>query len=125
MAGRGLGLLAAARGEPERARTHFVDALQRCARVPDAYQWTRACTLESLCALAVAQGWPEARAWVDELLGLTQRSGMNDLAARAHLHSAALGQEAARVLAAELAQGIDSPALRLAVERAGASPLLA
>jgi len=116
LAGRGVALVAAARGEPDRARTLFIDALQRCARVPDSYAWGRVYTLEALCALAVAQAWPDAGAWVSQLLELAQRSGMRELAAKAHLHSAALGRGAALVVAAELAQDIGNPSLLRAVE---------
>lgn len=120
LAGRGLGLVAATRGEPERARTLLLDAIRRCMRFPDTYLWARVHALESLCGLAVAQAWPEAHAWVDELLVLSQRSGMQELAARAHLHSGHLGRRAALAVAAELARGIDNPSLARFVDTAWA-----
>lgn len=115
LAGRGLARVAERRDEPERAHELLLDALRRCARVPDSYLWGRVYALDALCALEVRHGWPQARTRVDEMLGLAQRSGMNELAARAQLHSAALGEEAALAVAAELAQDIDNPALTRAV----------
>jgi len=112
LAGRGMALVAAARGEAEQARTRFLDALQRCTRHPDTYLWARVVTLESLCALAVARAWPDARVWVDELRALSQGSGMRELVVKAHRHSAALGQAGARDVAAEMARDIDNPVLR-------------
>lgn len=116
LAGRGLARVSAARGDALRARDLLLDALQRGARVPDAYLWGRVYTLDALCALAVAHRWPEARAHVEEMLELAQRSGMHELAARAHLHSAALGRSAALDVAVELANDIDNPHLVRAVE---------
>jgi DNA-binding SARP family transcriptional activator len=122
LAGRGLGLVAAARGQSERARTLLLDAIQRCMRFPDTYLWARVHALESLCGQAVAQAWPEARAWVDELLVLSQRSGMQEQTVKAHLHSADLGQRAAWAVAAEMARGIDNPALARTVLTGRGSP---
>lgn len=120
LAGRGLAQVAAVRRDAARARELLLDALQRSSRVPDAYQWGRVYTLDALCTLAIAQGWPEARARVDDMLAWAQRSGMHELAARAHLHSAALGQTAALEVAVELAHGIGNPMLTRAVEAATA-----
>lgn len=54
---------------------------------------------------------PEAQRWIGDLEALATRTGMRELATRAYLHRARLGDraaaEAARVLAAE----IDNPAL--------------
>ncbi|MET0350082.1 MAG: BTAD domain-containing putative transcriptional regulator [Rhizobacter sp.] len=118
LAGRGLGLVAAAHGDTARARALFLDALKRCARVPDTYLWARVITLESLCALAVDLAWPEARAWLDDLLALAQGSGMRELVVKGHLHDAALGRRAALEVAAEMARDIDNPALDFAVDLA-------
>lgn len=121
LAARGLALVAAARQQAGRARELLLDALQRGARVPDAYQWGQVYTLDALCTLAVAHGWPEARVRVDEMLELAQRSGMQELAARGHLHSAALGKGAALEVAAGLAHDIGNPLLIRAVDAAMAS----
>jgi len=116
LSGRGLGLVAAARGEPERARTLFLDAIHRCMRFTDTYLWARVHALESLCVQAVAEAWPEAHAWVDELLVLSHRSGMQELAVKAHLHSARLGRRGALAVAAEMARDLDNPSLARAVD---------
>jgi len=55
---------------------------------------------------------------VTQLLELAQRSGMRELAAQAHLHSAALGRGPALAVAAELAHDIGNPALLRAVAAA-------
>lgn len=118
LAGRGLARVAAARGAPEQARELLLDALRRAARVPDSYLWARVYALDTLCELEVAQGRTEARARVDAMLALAQRSGMHEMTARAQLHSAALGQQPALAVAADLAKDIDSAALRRVVETA-------
>lgn len=103
IAGRGLGLVEAARGCREAATSVLLDALQRCGRLPDAYVWARAYTLEALCETAVNAGDGHAAAWVGELARLSARSGMRELMARSHHHRARLGEpgaaEAARALA--------------------------
>lgn len=91
LAGRGLARVAEQRGDPECARALLLDALQRCVRVPDSYVWGRVYVLDALCGLEVTQGRCEARGLVDEMLGLAQRSGTQELVVRAQLHSAALG----------------------------------
>lgn len=120
IAGRGLALVAIARGEPRGAVKILEDALTRCVRLPDAYLWGKAYALDALCAVAVQQGMPQAAVCVDELLGLAARCGMRELTVRAQLHHAALGHpasaEAARLLAAE----IDNPALHGLVDAAPA-----
>lgn len=118
LAGRGLARVAMARGQPDHARELVLDALQRSARVPDSYLWGRVYVLDVLCELDVARGHAEARARVDGMLDLAQRSGMHELAARAQLHSAALGQKPALAVAIELAKDIDNPVLRRVVEAA-------
>lgn len=118
LAGRGLAQVAAARGDTTRARELLLDALDRGSRVPDAYLWGRVYTLDALCALAIAQHWPEAPSRADEMLALAQRSGMRELVVRAHLHSVALGRTAALDVAAELAQELGNPVLMRAVAAA-------
>lgn len=118
LAARGLARVAQRRGDADRARELLLDALARAARVSDSYLWGRVYTLDALCELEVTQAWPGARARVDEMLELAQRSGMLELVARAQLHNAALGERAALVVAAELAQDIGNPVLTLAVEAA-------
>lgn len=111
IAGRGLGCIAIARGEPQRAVEIFVDAIARCVRLPDAYLWGKGHALDALCGVAVAHAMPQASAWVNDLQSLAARSGMRELTARACLHRAALGDSASGAAARLLASQIDNPAL--------------
>lgn len=111
IAGRGLGRVAMARGEPQRAAEILLDALARCTRLPDAYLWGRGYALDALCGVAVAQAMPQASAWINELQDLAARSGMRELTVRACLHRGALGDSASLAAAALLAGQIDNPAL--------------
>ncbi len=111
IAGRGLGCVAMARGEPQRAVEIFVDAVARSARLPDAYLWGKGYALDALCGVAVAHAMPQASAWINDLQGLAARSGMRELTVRAYLHRAALGDSASGDAARLLAGQIDNPAL--------------
>ena len=111
IAGRGLGRVAVARGEPRRAAEILLDALARCTRLPDAYLWGRGYALDALCDVAVAEAMPQASAWINELQDLAARSGMRELTVRACLHRGALGDSASTAAAALLAGQIDNPAL--------------
>jgi len=112
IAGRGLGRVAMAHSEPQRAVEILTDALARCVRLPDAYLWGKAFALDALCDIAVAQAMPQASAWVNELQGLAARSGMRELTVRACLHRGALGDSASTAAARLLAGQIDNPALQ-------------
>lgn len=111
VSGRGLGCVAAARGDCDRAADILEDAVRRNGRLPDAYQWGRAYALEALCRCAVARGKPRAAAWVDQLMALAGKAGMRELVARAHLHRAALGSSSNATAARVLVSDIDSPTL--------------
>ena len=111
LAARGVGLVAAARGEVHKALDWLADARRRCSRLPDGYLWLDAYTLESLCSLAVENGLAAAPAWIEELASLAARSGMRDLAVRACVHRGRLGDDSAFTAARMLAAGIESPAL--------------
>jgi hypothetical protein len=106
VAGRGLGLVAGARGDPARAIAILTDTLQRCARLPDAYVWGRVYVLDALCGQGVASRDARAAGWVDRLMADAASAGMRELVVRAHGHRAAMGDpraaEAARLLAGEL-----------------------
>lgn len=111
IAGRGLGCVAIARGESQRAVEIFVDAIARSARLPDAYLWGKGHALDALCGVAVVHAMPHASAWINDLQSLAARSGMRELTARACLHRAALGDSASGAAARLLAGQIDNPAL--------------
>lgn len=113
---RGLGLVEAARGNGEVALNRLQEARTRCVRLPDAYLWVHAYSVDALCAVGIAQGAAESHVWVDDLESLAARTGMREFVAHAYLHRRDLGDdgavEAARVLAAE----IDNPSLRHRIE---------
>jgi DNA-binding SARP family transcriptional activator len=113
IAGRGLGRVAIARGDSQRALEIFVDAVERCLRLPDAYLWVKGHALDALCGLVVAQALPQAADRIRELQDLASRSGMRELTVRAHLHRQALGDKASGTAARLLARQIDNPALHV------------
>lgn len=112
---RGRGLLAAARGDDGAALDLLTEAPGACRRQRDAYGWVEAHCLDALCGFAVPRGLPSAAGWVDELEAFAARRGMRELAARAALHRAALGQPGAAEHAAALVAGVDNPSLPRAV----------
>jgi DNA-binding SARP family transcriptional activator len=115
---RGLGCVAVARGEPERAVEILVDAVVRCMRLPDAYLWGKGYVLDALCDLAVAQALPQAPVWIDEMQALAARNGMREFSVRSHLHRAGLGGDShghSAAAARVLARDIDNPALHALV----------
>jgi hypothetical protein len=85
-----------------------MEARNRCVRLPDAWLWIEAYTLDALCSLAVEHGLPSAAAWIEALAALAARTGMRQFAATANLYAARLGHDgaltAARLLAAEIHQ---------------------
>jgi DNA-binding SARP family transcriptional activator len=115
IAGRGLGLVASARGDSHGATSILVDTLERCGRQPDAYVWGRVYVLDSLCGLAIAQHDPRAQAWVSQLMDTSARCGMRELVVRAHHHRARFGDPqtaaTARLLASEIQNAVLSKAV--------------
>ncbi len=111
VAGRGLGLVAMARGDVARAEEILLGALHRCARLPDAYLWGKAYVLEALCRLGVSRRTPLVRQEVDELMDIAARTGMRELVVRAHVLRGALGDPDGAAAARVLAADIDNPAL--------------
>lgn len=120
---RGLGKIAIARADRKRAVEILLDSISRCSRLPDAYLWGKAYTLDVLCGIAVAQALPQACAWIDEQMTLTARSGMRELTARAYFHRAELGDRssgtAARLLAVEIGNPLLNAAVGVADSRSG------
>lgn len=106
IAARGLGRAAAARDEIDHALGWLIEARTRCVRLPDAWLWVEAYTLDALCALAVERRLPAAAAWIEALAALAARTGMRQFGATANLYRGRLGDAAAltaaRLLAAEI-----------------------
>jgi DNA-binding SARP family transcriptional activator len=111
IATRGLGLVAAARGEIPQALELLVEAPKLCRRLPDTYLWIEAYSLDALCAVAVAHGAESTVHWIDELEAITARRGMQELLLRATAYRARLGEPGALDAARSLAAQIDNPAL--------------
>lgn len=108
---RGVGLVAEARGDTDRALEALAEAPKLCRRLPDASKWIEAYALDAACRLAVRLGSPMASVWVSELETIAARGGMRELLARAMLHRAALGDPGALESARLHADGIDNRAL--------------
>ena len=117
---RGLGLVAAARGDIARALELLVDAPKLCRRLPDTYRWIEAYGLDALCAVAVEHGAAPGP-WIDELEATTARRGIRELLLRATVYRARLGESGALDVACSLAAQIDNPALEKLLESAHGS----
>ena len=108
---RGLGLVAAERGDIPRALDLLVDAPKLCRRLPDTYLWIEAYSLDALCAVAVEHRAEAAPRWIDELEAITARRGIRELLLHATVYRARLGEPGALDAARSLAAQIDNPAL--------------
>ena len=108
---RGLGLVAAARGDIPRALDLLVDAPKHCRRLPDTYLWIEVYGLDALCAVAVEHRAEAAGRWLDELEAISARRGIRELLLRAMVYRARLGEPGALEAARSLAPQIDNPAL--------------
>jgi DNA-binding SARP family transcriptional activator len=112
MAGRGLGLLSADRGDYRSSVDWLDQAIKRSSREPDRYQWVHAHVLDAAITLALDGSDDErARRLLPRLAALAARCDMRELVVRAHLHAARLGDARAAGAARSLAAGIDNPAL--------------
>ncbi|HET9544185.1 MAG TPA: tetratricopeptide repeat protein [Gaiellaceae bacterium] len=108
---RGLGLVAAARGDVPRALDLLVEAPRLCRRLPDTYLWIEAYALDALCAVAVEHRAEAALRWIDELEAVTARRGIRELLVHATIYRARLGEPGAAEAARSLAAQVDNPAL--------------
>ena len=121
---RGLGVLAAARGDLVDALGHLDDALLRCQRERDTHRWIRAYVTDALCAVGIAARDPRAVSWAADLAAMAGAGGMTEFSVRAYLYRHELGEHGALDAARTLAAGVENPHLDAAIE-AGVSPLLA
>jgi DNA-binding SARP family transcriptional activator len=108
---RGLGLVAARRGDLPTALDLLDQAPRRCRRLPDSYLWVEAYGREALCAVGVEHSAASTGQWIDELENLASRHGMRELLARSAIHRAHLGEPGAMEVAESLAALVDNPAL--------------
>jgi DNA-binding SARP family transcriptional activator len=111
IAARGIGRAAATRDEIDKALEWLMEARTRCVRLPDAWLWIEAYTLDALCSLAVEHQLPAAPAWIEALAALAARTGMRQFAATANIYRARIGDDAALTAAQLLAAEIENPAL--------------
>lgn len=115
---RGLGLVAAARGEVSRALELLIEAPKLCRRLPDTYLWIEAYALDALCAVAVEHRAEASVQWIDKLEAVAARRGIRELVLRATVYRARLGEPGALEAARSLAADIDNPALAHILESA-------
>jgi DNA-binding SARP family transcriptional activator len=108
---RGLGLVAAARGDVAGSIELLVDAPRLCRRLPDTYLWIEAYGLDALCAVAVEHRPDTAGPWIDELDAVASRRGIRELLLHATIYRARLGEAGAMEVASSLAGQIDNPAI--------------
>ncbi len=120
LSARGLGLLEAERGDTDEAARWLEEAGTRCTRWPDTYQWAYAYVLDAAIGVAVERGAADAGEMAMRLEATASRSALRELAARALLHRARLGDVDAAA-ARLIAEGIDNPALQEAVREAETS----
>ena len=107
---RGLGLVAAARGDVSRALELLVEAPRLCRRLPDTYLWIEAYALDALCSVGVEHGTESAVRWIDELEATAARRGIRELVLKAAIYRARIGEPGAVAAARSLAAEIDNPA---------------
>ncbi|WP_432937589.1 BTAD domain-containing putative transcriptional regulator [Kribbella sp. CA-253562] len=114
---RGLGLLAAERGDYQGV-VHWLDqAVRRASREPDRYQWVHAHVLDTAAATALDHGdLVRARPLAGQLAALAARCDMRELVVRAELHLGRLGDPQAVHSARRMAAGIDNPSLTALLE---------
>ena len=110
--GQGLGRIACLEGEVPTGLRLLEEARRRAGSFPDAYVWVEAYALAELASAAVQAGHRRAREWVEDLSSLAARTGMRELAVRAYLLRADLGDRNSLDSAAVLVTEVENPALR-------------
>jgi DNA-binding SARP family transcriptional activator len=116
-AGQGLGRIACLEGQVPTGLRLLEEARRRAGSFPDAYVWVEAYALGELASAAVEAGHRRARAWVEDLTSLAARTGMRELAVRAYLLRADLGDRSALDSAAILVAEVENPALSGRIQR--------
>lgn len=116
VSGRGLGLLAAARGDTSRAFATLDDAADRCERRSDTYVWAKAYILDAQCTLGLAHSHQSTSTWITKFYDLVARTGMREFLVKALMHRTAFGMEDMNRAAINLAEEIDNPRLLTAVK---------
>jgi DNA-binding SARP family transcriptional activator len=114
-AGQGLGRLACLDGQVPAGLRLLEEARRRAASFPDAYVWVEAYALAELASAAVAGGDRRAGQWIEDLSSLAARTGMRELAVRAYMLRAELGDPRSLDSAATLVAEVENPALQARV----------
>jgi DNA-binding SARP family transcriptional activator len=115
-AGQGLGRIACQDGRVPVGLRLLEEARRRAGSFPDAYVWVEAYALAELASAAVEAGHRRAREWVEDLTSLTARTGIRELAVRAYVLRADLGDRGSLDSAAILAAEVENPALRARIQ---------
>lgn len=110
LACRGLGLVAARRGDHTAAARLLHDSRTACRRVNDAYVWLEAYGLAAQAAHAVATG-QEAEGLLADLDQLTAAHGLRELQAEAAMLRIRAGQAGVLEAARSHVAAVDNPAL--------------
>jgi DNA-binding SARP family transcriptional activator len=115
-AGQGLGRIACQDGQVPTGLRLLEEARRRAGSFPDAYVWVEAYALAELASAAVDAQHRRAPEWVEDLTSLAARTGMRELAVKAYLLRANLGDRSALDSAAILVAEVENPALRSRIE---------
>jgi len=111
LASRGLGLVAARRGDHAAAARFLHDSRTACSRVNDSYVWLEAYGLAAQATHAVSRGLASAEALVDDLARLASEHGMRELQAEAAILRVEAGRADALEAARSLVAAVDNPVL--------------
>jgi DNA-binding SARP family transcriptional activator len=110
-AARVVALAHAADGDARAAQEWLAQARSRATRVADPYEWMHGHVLDASASFSIDVEDAEPSEIVAVLGALADRTGMRELAVRAHLHKARLGVQGALDAARLLGSEIDNPAL--------------
>ena len=117
LACRGLGLVAAAKGDDDTAARLLYEAPIACHRFTDTYVWLEAYAVAAHAAHALESGHPRASELVDELDRLASAHGMRELQAEAALLRLRAGLPGALDAARGQVAAVDNPVLAERLER--------
>jgi DNA-binding SARP family transcriptional activator len=110
-AARIIGLVHAAEGDTRAALEWLAQARLRATRAADPYEWIHGHVLDASASVAIDTKAADPEEIIRVLSALADRTGMRELAVRAHIHRARLGVPGALEAARLLGPEIDSRAL--------------
>jgi tetratricopeptide (TPR) repeat protein len=118
VAAKGLAMVEAQAGDPEKALTWLIDAHARCTRWPDTYQWVHTSVLDATASFLIEAREERGADYVEQLASLAARTGMQEFVIRSHIHRARLGQPGALEAAVIGVAQVDNPVLADLVDEA-------